>query len=152
MTNEKTSLDAVSNTGMAVATITADSAPDFEHGSIAFRYTLRGELQAWNVFESKRSKRGLEYRIMRGGLLFWELASNLLTGWESDFPGYEFVDWGDINPIPGMSEKSEPEDEYSGILETQEAELIELYSDLAEHTSDSEPLSQLPLFESAIAG
>lgn len=89
---------------------------------------------------------------MRGGLLFWEPASKLLTGWESDFPGYEFVDWGDISPIPGISEKSEPEDEYSGILETQEAELIELYSDLAEEISDSEPPVQLPLWESAIAG
>ncbi len=111
MTNEQTSPDAVLNTGTVKAMITANLAPKFEPGSIAFRRTVSGDLQAWNVFEYRTTKRGREYHILRNGLLFWELESNLLSGWEDSFPGLEQVDWGDIQRSPGLAEKPAPEDD-----------------------------------------
>lgn len=102
----------------------------FERGAIAFRYTLSGTLEAWDVFGSRPKRDGREYKIMRNGLMFWEVEENLLTGWEPDFPGYEAVDWGDISPVEAMAEN--PGEEYEAYQEVKEAELVELYSDLAE--------------------
>lgn len=102
----------------------------FAPGSVAFRYTLRGTLEAWDVVSSKQGRKSREYKILRNGLMFWEAEERLLTGWESDFPGYDAVDWGDISPIEAIAEN--PGKEYQAFQEANEAELVELYSDLAE--------------------
>lgn len=119
----------------------------FERGSVAFRYTLNGTLEAWDVFGSRPRRGNREYKIMRNGLMFWESEEKLLTGWEPDFPGYDAVDWGDISPVESIEEN--PGEKYQAYQAAKEAELVELYSDLAkeweerqsEATSEAEQLS-----------
>lgn len=102
----------------------------FERGSIAFRYTLNGTLEAWDVFGSRLKGDSREYKIMRNGLMFWESEEKLLTGWEPDFPGYDAVDWGDTSSVESIAE--DPGEEYQAYQTAKEMELVELYSDLAE--------------------
>lgn len=109
----------------------------FERGSVAFRYTLNGTLEAWDVFSSRPKRDSREYKIMRNGLMFWEAEERLLAGWEPDFPSYEAVDWGDISPIEAVAEN--PGEEYQAYQAAKEAELVELYSDLAEEWEERQP-------------
>lgn len=77
---------------------TAKHIPQFAEGAIAFRYSLNGTLQAWKVFGFRLNSKGQrEYRLYRDGLDRWEPASNLLSGWEDNFPGYDAVDWGHLH-------------------------------------------------------
>ncbi len=82
--------------------ITAEYNPTFEEGAIAFRYTSAGTLQAWKVFAVRFNKGQKEYRLYRDSFKRWESASNLLTGWEPDFPGYDSVDWGGLHYLPSQ--------------------------------------------------
>lgn len=108
----------------------------FERGSVAFRYTLNGTLEAWDVFGSRLKGDSREYKIMRNGLMFWESEEKLLTGWEPDFPSYDAVNWGDISPVEAVAEN--PDEEYQVYQEAKEAELVELYSDLAEEWEEKQ--------------
>lgn len=120
---------------------TAKHIPKFEEGAIAFRWTSIGEiLQAWKVFGFRLTPKGeRQYRLWRDGFERWEPASELLTGWEDGFPGYDMVDWGQITRSD--SDFSEPDDEP---LEAEEKELEESFvnedwlSDLADRYELSE--------------
>lgn len=103
--------------------------PRFEEGAIAFRWTAAGVLQAWHVWEFRLGRTGREYRIFRDGFTFWEPDNRLLDGWEPNFPGYDRVDWGSIQPVQGIEEQcSEVELDYDD--GPTEAELLDLYTSL----------------------
>lgn len=92
--------------------MTTVSVPKFSYGGVAFRYTIKGQLQAWKVFDRQVSRGVVRYKVIRDGLLFWESEDRLLTGWEADFPGLDAVDWGTITPIYlEPTEYPEPDDE-----------------------------------------
>lgn len=136
-TSGVTSQANVCTTGTVTAMTMAKSPIlKFERGSISFRHTLNGTLEAWDVLGSKPKRDSREYKIMRSGLMFWEAEEKLLTGWEPDFPGYEAVDWGDISPVEAVAQN--PDEEYQVYQEAKEAELVELYSDLAEEWEEKQ--------------
>lgn len=63
----------------------------FERGSVAFRYTLNGTLEAWDVFGSRPRQNSREYKIMRNGLSrTTELALRAIwiSGWGDRLPHF----------------------------------------------------------------
>ena len=126
-------------------------APSFAERSIAFHRSPSGRVRAYRIYKLHGEADGSRsYDVSRNGLMFRLKASELLTGWEADFPTWTEIDWGDVGKGEEIAAECPPDEEiqeFSGFEDEWEPDDA-YYSDLAAEWEAREAASteQLELF------